>query len=198
MHDAFGLMSLDDPAVLAGMAADGQPFFSDPHAAHNQDMDTPMPTKRLGGAAGAMQLHLPPMPSREQDTRELRDFWRQYMRTPLSGPALDAATASVLPGLGGSGQRKRVASLPSVKTPVVERDHMYAPVTVGGNANQVGNPNAGGAGGTSSIRTTLHGQAEDLRSYEAAVMARKAPTTLKLQAKRKQQGGDGGPVRDFY
>jgi len=41
-------------------------------------------------------------------------------------------------------------------------------------------------GVTSSLRTTLHGK-EDLRSYEAAVMARKAPT-LNLQLKRPMKG----------
>src|SRR5260370_38988761 len=59
-------MSLDDPAVMAGLAVDGQPFFDHPSQAHNRqsstdpernhdgllttdvgpDMDTPMPLKR--------------------------------------------------------------------------------------------------------------------------------------------------------
>src|SRR5260370_25331096 len=59
-------MSLDDPAVMAGLAVDGQPFFDHPSQAHNRqdstdpernhdgllttdvgpDIDTPMPLKR--------------------------------------------------------------------------------------------------------------------------------------------------------
>jgi len=44
------------------------------------------------------------------------------------------------------------------------------------------------------MRTTLHGDAEDLRSYEAAVMARKAPTMLNLQVRRpmKTKGNPPG------
>ncbi len=131
-----------------------------------------------------MQLHLPPLPgtsstgtgtpAREADTRELRDFWKQYMRTPLTGPEGMAPT----PGVSGvPGSRKRVASLPSAKTPVVERQSLYAPPA----------PPLAGAS-----RTAVHA-GEDLRSYEAAVMARKAPVTLNLQARRTQKARAQAP-----
>ena len=66
---AFGLLSLDDPNVIAGLTTDGTPFFDDPNQAHNStttgstttsdvvqlgvaDMDTPMPMK---GGSGQLQ-----------------------------------------------------------------------------------------------------------------------------------------------
>lgn len=134
VHSAFGLMSLDDPAVIAGTATDGQPFFSKPVTL---DMDTPMPMKRGAGqlgvdatssssvglmrsastgtglsslAGGALQT-----PSRELDNREMRDFWKQYMRTPLSGPMdgrlefgmMQSSKGAMTPGSGY--RRQRVA-----------------------------------------------------------------------------------------
>ena len=243
---AFGLMSLDDPNVLAGLAVDGQPFFSDPGQAHNQghdddrpgtgaggdgdrsrsesrnepavgllgsDMDTPMPNKRNSGLLSAgLDLGdlggLPARivgsgnglqtPSREMDSREMKEFWKQYMRTPLTGPTSglgDPITTS-----SGSSQtnkaltgtpyrRQRVSSLPSVKTPVVEYDDMYGEGQYyyhqqHQQQQQQGDGQHGKIGPMSSIRTTLHGNAEDLRSYEAAVLARKAPALMNLQLKR--------------
>ncbi|KAF9483218.1 hypothetical protein BDN70DRAFT_990547 [Pholiota conissans] len=210
-------MSLDDPNVIAGIAVDGQPFFSDPAAAHNQDamsMDTPMPLKRPhsgllqfpsaldsgeGGSAGASSMT---SAAREADSRELREVWKQYMRTPLSGPTLDFGAPNMSPsrggaqlggnGSGGSGRRPRVASLPSSKTPVVERDHLYNHMA-GGPGQMNGQEGAGGKAGTmSSLRTTLHGNEEDLRSYEAAVLARNPPTHLNLQVRRPAKGRGGG------
>ncbi|EGN99427.1 hypothetical protein SERLA73DRAFT_182398 [Serpula lacrymans var. lacrymans S7.3] len=50
----------------------------------------------------------------------------------------------------------------------------------------MGNGHAGGPGeGTSGLRTTLHGNAEDLRSYEAAVNARNSAMKLNLVPKRR-------------
>ncbi|KAF9556943.1 hypothetical protein CPC08DRAFT_725385 [Agrocybe pediades] len=260
---AFGLMSLDDPNVLAGLVADGQPFFSDPAQVHNQqqqggqqqqqqqqqqnesgesrdgndgygkrnegsggpsallggDMDTPMPIKRssgllsagldLSGAGSGTGLSSRgnnplPTPAREMDQRE-REFWKQYMRTPLTGPSSGLGDATTPSGQGNKGasstttpyRRQRVSSLPSVKTPIVELDQMYGAGAdhqyhyyqqhqhqqhqhqQGGDGEQHGK-----LGPMSSIRTTLHGNAEDLRSYEAAVLARKAPALMNLQLKR--------------
>lgn len=180
-------MSLDDPAVLAGLAADGQPFFSSAH-----DTDATPGARR---APQGMQLHLPPLPTgtgtpaREADTRELRDFWRQYMRTPLTGPEGMGGGGGALgggAGAGAPGSRKRVASLPSAKTPVVERQGLYAPPPPHPSQQQQ--------------RTAVHAAGEDLRSYEAAVMARKAPVTLNLHARRTQKtrGAAPGAVRCLF
>jgi hypothetical protein len=162
---AFGLMSLDDPGVLAGLATDGAPYFSavsmsiyaeDPNA-------TPMPIKNSpGGNRGGCSNGSSSASLREAETRELREFWKTYMRTPLSGPVPDL----------GAPRRVRVNSLPSAKTPTADAP---PPAHCA---------NGTGANGTSSMRTTLHGHADDLRSYEAAVLARKTPT-LRLAPRRR-------------
>ncbi|KAJ4482920.1 hypothetical protein C8J55DRAFT_605320 [Lentinula edodes] len=310
--NAFGLLSLDDPAVIAGLANDGAPFFShlnhlgvDSHlnnppgstgipldavanigtgmTLRNDPDATPMPI----GEAQAMGLvgpgvdpnpasvaasstssqhpqHLPRArpstghgrntnwgdtgelgtPGRDIETRELREFWKAYMRTPLSGPG-GGTVGGMLggnitghhdmhmlsPGGTTSGmntgaplghpttgalspyRRQRVSSLPSVKTPTAIFDEeRYAAGFVGFNgpygakypqqqdsqlfhshrvqpshanhqqAHNVhyGAPQPGGP--------TMHGNAEDLRSYEAAVLARKAPVNLSME-------GLGGKMR---
>ncbi|PPQ89302.1 hypothetical protein CVT25_000318, partial [Psilocybe cyanescens] len=123
---AFGLMSLDDPNVIAELAVYSQPFFSADHA-HNQqarhrsgdfldlDMDTAMPMKEssAGGLlqfpAALLDAKVPPLPtpSRETDTRELREFWKQYKCTSLSGPSAS--------GLGRSRDSSRNSGLPGQK-----------------------------------------------------------------------------------
>ncbi|KAJ3794481.1 hypothetical protein GGU11DRAFT_811209 [Lentinula aff. detonsa] len=300
--NAFGLLSLDDPAVIAGLANDGAPFFS--HLNHigvdtqlntttgstampldsvatvgtglafrNDPDATPMPI----GEAQAMGLvgpgvgpnpasiaasatsshqhhHFPRSrpstghgrssnwtqnavgdvgtPGRETETRELREFWKAYMRTPLSGPGgaaggmlgaphpdahmfspggtLHAMNSSTSPY-----RRQRVSSLPSVKTPTaVSDEERYAAGFVGFNGpygpkypqQQPPPPlllpsyrnNAGYTNhqlpenvqypAVSGNASTMHGNAEDLRSYEAAVMARKAPVNLSME-------GLGGKMR---
>ena len=238
-------MSLDDPAVIAGISADGQPFFDDPSQAHNQqqssdpeqnhdglltvdvgpDMDTPMPLKRdarhinpssmhqrpatVNGVPGPPGIDGPgttagignlPTPSKDADTRELKEVWRQYMRTPLTGPQ-DAGPASNNAEQSPSNsktasptshRRQRVSSFPSTRTPMVESKDMSLPPASGLGYHQLpgsrGRENSAAMqqGTTSSLRTTLHDD-EDLRSYEAAVLARKTPT-LNLQLKRPMKG----------
>ena len=236
---AFGLMSLDDPAVIAGLAVDGRPFFDDPSQAYNgqepdaegnhdgllttdvgPDNDTPMPLKRDAAHIQHPTIHQRPAtssgtismpcsfaasigtgnsstPSKDADTRELREFWKEYMRTPLSGPQ-DVAGNIFGPNMTNSKnpspatyRRQRVASMPSTKTPMVERDDLFAEHSPGFGYLPTHQPDPRGRenaaavaqqGPTSSLRTTLHVK-EDLRSYEAAVMARKAPT-LNLQLRR--------------
>ncbi|KIL65788.1 hypothetical protein M378DRAFT_186372 [Amanita muscaria Koide BX008] len=158
----FGLMSLDDPNVLAGLASDGAPFFSDDAMSTlgaDDPNQTPMPAKQLRSNAVST-------PSKEAEIRELREFWKQYIRTPLSGPGPMGSAATEAPGPqpqrhASTSRRPRVASLPNTKSPF-SVEHAQS------QRKDENNP-------TSSIRTTLHGQ-EDLRSYEAAVLARKTPT----------------------
>jgi hypothetical protein len=184
----FGLMSLDDPNVAAGLATDGAPFFSnEAMSMQSDDPDiTPMLPKHNPSRRGNESYTL--TSSREAETRELKDFWKAYMRTPLSGPgsAMDIFgqrsnnSATLTPHT----RRPRVASLPSVKTPPAFGDQAHRPAVGPGNqeANNV----------TSSIRTTLQGNHDDLRSYEAAVLARKTITNLNL-IPRKQRGGLTSP-----
>ena len=204
------------------------------------DVDTPMPLK---GGSGQLQLlsveeshhqKFPlsatagaagDTPSREKDSKELKEFWKQYMRIPLSGSEIlplmpgsegvtpsggnaSKATNMSGPGPGPGYRRQRVASLPAVKTPIVERarDHLDAAVYL----NTAQHPSAStlnaGTGddtrlatGTAYLRRpstpevdmdmdTGIDNSEDLRSYEAAVMARKAPTMLNLKRPMKGRG----------
>lgn len=186
---AFGLMSIDDPNVLAGLSSDGIPFFSHlgmgvlPHSPNA----TPMPTRvqhphQHQGRDRGTSLSALPTPGLTKDaadTRELKDMWRTYMRSPLSGSgtaALDPSTsqpslAQMPQSPSGQRRRMRVSSLPSV-TPTVEKGH---PLIMNG----IGHGEAG------AVRSTLHGNPEDLRSYEAAVNARSASLKLNLVPRRK-------------
>ena len=175
---AFGLMSIDDPNVMAGLQADGPQFFS--NAAMNmpptQDPNaTPMPKVLRDRASQMASASLPtPGLAREAETRDVRDVWKQYIHTPGSGPAPLDAGALFPPGSRSSippngSRRARVNSLPSAKTPTGE----FAEY-VNGSQQDIG-PSAKGVNGNSPLRMTLHGNSDDLRSYEAAVLARKAP-----------------------
>ncbi|KAJ7026366.1 hypothetical protein C8F04DRAFT_1268146 [Mycena alexandri] len=241
---AFGLMSLDDPNVLAGLSTDGVPFFS--HTGRTGL--TPGGGLDLGGGGGGGK-RMPPVPlayhysppssshshsgtmgsaqhpgqgqtqtpgTREAETRELREFWKAYMRTPLTGPGPHAdalglqtpsasagagvgpggmlgmtPTREIMAGGGGMGGRRyRVASLPSVKTPEGEMD--AAPVypvqhmqgqhlsTQHAHAQQQQQQQQQQA----PQGRTMH-NADDLRSYEAAVLARKAPELVLRKPARR-------------
>ncbi|KAF9231345.1 hypothetical protein BU15DRAFT_24558, partial [Melanogaster broomeanus] len=188
---AFGLMSIDDPNVLAGLSSDGVPFFSNvamgiaPHSPNA----TPMPTRlqqqqqqQQSRDRGMSTSALPtPGLTKDADARELKDAWRTYIRTPSSGPgsaALDLSTTAAPLAQSPTGQRRRVrvSSLPSV-TPTGERGHPLVANGHGGNGHAHGD--------ASGMRMTLHGNPEDLRSYEAAVNARNAALHLNLVPRRR-------------
>lgn len=208
----FGLLSLDDPNVMAGLATDGQPFFSGltPFASGNGPgglLQTPTQDliAQLKGAGG-----------REGENKEMRDFWKMYLRTPLSGPNSSGSGLSFLlqtptgpgsqlgQGAGNAGRptpsrrHSRVASLPSMKTPPLCPDersgNSYTRPSTGdqyeyyANQAQIQAQHAAAGGGynnnNSNVRTTLHG-VDDLKSYEQAVYARRAPMHLNIAPKRK-------------
>ena len=97
---AFELMSTDDPNVISGLATDGAPFLSS--AAINvapQDPNiTPMPHKQQDRDSVSASLPIPGS-SREADTREVREFWKQYMSAPLTRPPDSALNTAAQPGL---------------------------------------------------------------------------------------------------
>ncbi|KAH8118150.1 hypothetical protein DFH11DRAFT_1809203, partial [Phellopilus nigrolimitatus] len=170
---SFELMSLTD--------ADGQyvgnfndvnpegnaPFFTQ-HAMKLPPQDsTPRPFR---GDDGSLHNGQPSSPrDRETEMRELREFWKQYLRTPLTGPSLEQTPKAELLNnqLGGPGDvarptpkrgLSRVASLPSVRTPPDEKmDSLPSRVNNGHNHTHL-----------PVVQTT-----DDLKSYEQAVMARK-------------------------
>ncbi|KAG1735335.1 uncharacterized protein EDB91DRAFT_1144920 [Suillus paluster] len=171
---AFGLMSIDDPNVLAGLSTDGVPFFS--NAAMNMQPHspnaTPMPPKAQSQQQNrdrGMSLSALATPGLGRDSDLL---WRTFMRTPMSGPhpGGSEAPASTIPQSPCPRRRPRVSSLPSSKTPTVER-------ALPGMAN-------GHAEASNGMRMTPHGTLDDLRSYEAAVNARNASLNLNLPKRR--------------
>ena len=171
----------------------GRPHTTSNTHTNTADMDTPMPMKRISGGllqfSGAAQLSTP---SREGDTKELREFWRAYMHTPLSdaGGGESGRDSNKATPLAPGGYRKRVASLPSSKTPIVERDMGDMGMMYGGGEVY---PMRHGGGGAVQHHGSDH--REDLRSYGAAVMARKAPTTLNLRPRMARGRGDNASVR---
>ncbi|RXW21840.1 hypothetical protein EST38_g4024 [Candolleomyces aberdarensis] len=148
-------------------------------------------------------------PGKEMDPKELREFWKQYLRTPLTGPetvtaedsekmlGADNSTAGTNnAGVSTPYRRPRVTSMPSSnKTPVAgDRDRLFAAGLAPGDSNYHHRyQQQPSLGPTSSMRTTLHpreeaSRREDLASYEAAVLARKAPMNLsmnRLSTRRK-------------
>jgi hypothetical protein len=174
-------MSIDDPNVISGLSVDGAPFFSS--AAMNmppQDPNvTPMPVKqRDRGNTVSTSLPPPPGLARETETRELRDFWKAYIHTPLVAPSPSEPETTTQSGTAPSQRhpsspngtrRVRVASLPSVKTPTADV------IEYVNGSQYASTPLASHGANGSAARATLNGNADDLRSYEAAVLARKAP-----------------------
>ena len=112
------------------------------------DDDTPMPMKQ---DSRQLQLILldqrfpmstsSPENSRERHLKELKEFWKQYIRMPLSGSGM-LSSEGVMP-IGNSGskigtgtgfrkgprsgyRRPRGTSLPTVKTPIMEKDNILS------------------------------------------------------------------------
>lgn len=145
----------------------------------------PLRSSSAGGSAAGDGMFI--NPSSHGEPKEFRDFWKQYVRTPLSGP--DAAAGGVPmssppsssyisaglmspPGMGF--KRQRVASMPSSQTPTIAMSLQPA------HLQQHQQRQNDRAAGRSSVRN------EDLKSYEAAVLARKAPTNLNLAPKARR------------
>ena len=201
---AFGLMSLDDPNVVAGITSDGTPFFSNHNGESIVGEDVLMNIGKanipdqLSSASGTISAN--GMTPREAEFRDLREFWKQYIRTPLTGPNSNNASFPLAtptpnnvhgqleaPKPAPGKKLSRVASLPSVKTPPVASDvgpmgHHYH--NEGRNNN---NPAA-----ANNHRSHLHSHMgpDDLQSYERAVLARK--TNINLNLPRKRHGTTSG------
>ena len=202
LPSVFGRMSLDDPNVVAGITTDGIPFFSnhDGESFVGDDVlmnlgkgNTPdQLSSASGGISGAG------MTPREAEFRDLREFWKQYIRTPLTGPnssgtsfPLATPTPNNVHGQleapkPASGKKlARVASLPSVKTPPVSSD--FGPI--GHHNYPFGdgrNNNSNNLVAANAHRSHLHSHMgpDDLQSYERAILARKTNINLNLPRKR--------------
>jgi hypothetical protein len=191
-------MSLDDPEVLAGLS-DGAPFFDNTitHGSgnsHNPSWgDGPTPRANpcdappANGDKGRHQQHLQSQTGNSSATtpgslKELKEMWKQYMRTPFSGQPLahDYPLGSPKRERGLS----RVASLPSVKTPSTTTAYWGDPMR-GLNGNQQPQPQQQEQYPGHASYTRGHNHTDDLRSYEQAVLARRAPLTLHLAPRRR-------------
>ncbi|TDL25563.1 hypothetical protein BD410DRAFT_598689 [Rickenella mellea] len=165
VSSAFGHLSLEDAAVLASLTSDaGAPFFSNTAMKLPPQDSTPRPFRD-------------DEVMRANEMRELREFWKQYLRTPLTGPPLGAtpkAENNAAP-FGGRPSPKRglsrVLSLPSVKTPADEKNPLYM--------SRIPHVDEDGI-----LRSAPH--TDDLSSYEQAVMARPAPTTLNIAPRKSR------------
>ena len=204
-------MSLDDPDVLAGLS-DGAPFFDNTitHGSGNShnpswgDGPTPRANPRDAPPAnGDKGRHQPQQQGNSSATtpaglKELKEMWKQYMRTPLSGQPL----AHDHPALGSPKRERglsRVASLPSVKTPSAATAGWGDPMR-GLNGNQHMQPQQQVAGSGAqqypapAAYARGHNHTDDLRSYEQAVLARRAPLTLHLAPRRRGNTTSTGPA----
>ena len=204
---AFGLMSLDDSEVLAGFG-EGTPFFDNTithGSSHNPSWgDGPTPRANpcdappANGKKGTQQQsgHVPA--GTPASLKELKEIWKQYMRTPPSGQPL---THEHHPA--GSPKRERglsrVASLPSVKTPSATSAGWVDPMR-GQNVGQQQQQQqpANGANNVQyegqTVHSRSHNHTDDLRSYEQAILARRAPLTLHLAPRRRGNTTSTGPL----
>ncbi|KAH8832187.1 hypothetical protein DL96DRAFT_1590177 [Flagelloscypha sp. PMI_526] len=150
------------------------------------------------------QSHLPPSTSptreREQEMKDLREFWRAYMRTPLSqspgmtpgggifmppngdgGPESlfphDFATSSTVATTAGSTigyRRQRTNSLPAVKTPLIFSEQQQLAPLAASIAGPVPQHQPTHQTGFTSRET------DNLTSYQEAVMKRGGGLNLNL------------------
>jgi hypothetical protein len=132
--------------------------------------------------------------------KELKEIWKQYMRTPFSGQPLAHELHPV-----GSPKRERglsrVASLPSVKTPSAATAGWGDPMRgVIGTLPQQQQQQQQQANGTNNTQygghappSRTHNHTDDLRSYEQAVLAHRAPLTLHLAPRRRGNTTSTGP-----
>lgn len=95
---AFGLMSLDDAAVLAGLSSDGAPFFENQssdgflsHQPNGQQQQQQQQPSNGTFSSGIMGLTNPdPNPAqtpntKEREMRTVREMWAAFLRDPTTG-----------------------------------------------------------------------------------------------------------------
>ncbi|KAI0247693.1 hypothetical protein BJV78DRAFT_1243259 [Lactifluus subvellereus] len=211
-------MSLDDSDVLAGFG-EGAPFFDNSithgsGSAHNPAWgDGPTPRANpcdappANGKKGPQQQQQQGQPQGQAGNppvatpaslKELKEIWKQYMRTPFSGSGQPATTHEHHPN--GSPKRERglarVASLPSVKTPSAATAGWGDPMRGQNGSQQQAQAGAGvnnvQYGGHAAYSRT-HNHTDDLRSYGQAILARRAPLTLHLAPRRRGNTTSTGP-----
>ncbi|KZS92564.1 hypothetical protein SISNIDRAFT_466912 [Sistotremastrum niveocremeum HHB9708] len=196
---AFGLMSLDDPAVLAGLPEQsaffdnhqpGQGLHQLPPLLPNQQHQPP---QFQTGSTG-LTPSLTPSAWRDQDYAELRSFWNTFMKTPSSATPMangrnsgnqypfDQLSAGTSNATGRPSPPRRglsrVASLPAIKTPPHEVGNPMSQsmhYAAHGNQQTQNHQNHSQIPPAQFHPRQAYNNPEELRAYEQAVLARKAP-----------------------
>ena len=218
---AFGLMSLDDPESLVRLSED-PPFFDNAIAngssSHNPSWGDGL-TPRANPfdappANGKKRAH---QQQQQQDTshghtgnvpggtpaslKELKEMWKQYMETPFSGQALAHEHQQQANGTNNGKKRAHQqqqqqdtshghagnvpAGTPESLKELKEMWKQYMETPFSGQA--LAHEHQQQANGTNNT------QPDDMRSYEQAVLARRAPLTLHLAPRRRSHTTSTGP-----
>ncbi|KAF9491671.1 hypothetical protein BDN71DRAFT_1592166 [Pleurotus eryngii] len=189
---ALSLMSLEDPNALAEFSNDVASFFTMNAIDTFSDNfgSTPMPRKPSARGADLLtQSNTPRHPnghsrssdsqspvSRDEELQALKDSWKMYLRTPDELTLPDFSTPA---STSQSHHRTRVTSMPSAQPPSADRSGPLA-----------------AHGAPPSTRTAMRANPDDsdLRSYEAAVRARRAPLRLSPVPKRARGATIGSTI----
>lgn len=225
---AFGLMSLDDPAVLAGLANDGEPFFTSvQHQGHSEESSEgrindhmhhsdaglnasdiePSATSGSHASSGTSLSSFGAPNFGGSSTiplatlEELKEFWKQYMRTPLNGPGSSDIfanpPASAQSGHGHEGELVTPYQIPGFGTPRFNPNPQPPPfhltlnplrwnqeISLSSTTNPSNPSSNSSAYAPGSTAGTNHGD-DNLKRYKQAVLARKTPTLLNLAPRRR-------------
>jgi len=214
---SFGHMSLEDPAVLAGVSS-GVPFFdTNITSQHQPDLHgflPPLPTQVFDSMTwGASGLGGEPNSSdvtpgtRDREANQLRELWSAFLRDPtarlnpdgtevqrldFSTPSLHRRSSSYSgPGKpgnnnsGGSGyQQTKTPYMPGPQQPLTGGPSVVAQLEAQAARDQQQRMQQQPKAPQLVAHVASHASPEALKSYEEAVLARKAPT-LKLPPRLK-------------
>lgn len=168
---AFGLMSLEDPAVAAEMNK-GASFFA-PGA-----MPTPAKSAK---AMPSIREPIPAMPTSNamnmsvpsREIAELRDFWKTFMRDHSPGDKSPNGPGMFSTAGLGPAAAERVPNHPNMFTAPTERPALRRSLSKMASLPDIKTPlvSTGAQHGCPAPVPR-----EDLRSYEQAVLARQAPS----------------------
>lgn len=214
---AFGLMTLDDPSVLAGISADGAPFFDSTGAGTNgvTDLQAFLSQNNNLNFLPTDGNNAQTPNTRERENNAMRDMWSTFLKDPTTGLKADGTEmgkpefpAPSHPPLhrrsssySGSGSPNKPTmqstgqNAPHVQHPAGDLKTIAIPQSLQGNQtvvqrleDQVSKLEAVAIPSS----TVLSSGPEALKSYEEAIQSRKAPM-LKLPTKMKSRDGTGIP-----
>ena len=219
---SFGLMSLEDPAILAGVSS-GVPFFDtgvttqqhpDLHGLLPPPPNQPFDWNGSGFGVGPVPANVTPG-TREREANQLREFWSAFLRDPTARlnpdgtevqrpdfptPSIHRRSSSYSGPSNNNGNNNINDGYQQQSTSSTKPPHMPGPQqTLVGGADIVAQLEAQAARDQQQrtqqqqpkapqlvAHVASHASPEALKSYEEAVLARKAPV-LKLPSKLKMR-----------